>query len=428
MRMKNCWILKKALAAILSCTLVGIALPVYAAGTMAAELPADIVIPQQTEVEEENCIKFGEQIRKLLGIWTPQFVVVDGQLHYCTEKDVYDSFTPGFVTMREDRYYVAEDGVTFVSFEPGLISLEGKTYEVSADGYSFVKHKPGFVSLETGRYYVAEDGYTFVQYTPGFVYVDEKLYHVEEDGLRFTAVPAGLVMIEGELCYGAGDGYAVCTYEPGFVELEEGLYRVSEDGYSFVNGKKGYYSFGTDLYYVPADGAAFLMNDKVGYLEFGADGRYTSGNAELDGYVAQVLAACTNDSMSKSEKLRAAYLYVRDNGKYLSRDHQPRGSTEWAEESAVFFFQNKRGNCYCFAGSFLYLARQIGYQAYPISGGVGYANKDHAWVMVPGSDGTDYIYDVELEYAYRYRYEQKKNLDLYRMTPGNTPFLYHFPK
>lgn len=421
-------ILKQSLAAVLSCALIGVALPTYAAGNVAAELPLQAVAAQQADTDETNCIKFGEQIRKLFGIWTPQFVVVDGQLHYCTEKDVYDTFTPGFVTVREKRYYIAEDGVTFVPFEPGLVALEGNTYEVAEDGYSFVKHRPGFIEQGGARYYAAEDGYAFVQYTPGFVFVEGTLYHVGDDGLRFTPVPAGFVMVEDKLCYGAGDGYAIRTYEPGFVTLDGGLYRVAEDRYSFVNAKKGYYSFGTELYYVPSDGEPFLTNGTVGYLEFGPDGRYTSGNAELDGYVAQALAACTNDSMSRSEKLRAAYLYVRDNGSYLARDHQPRGSTAWAEESALFFLKNKRGNCYCFAGSFLYLARQIGYQAYPISGGVGFANKDHAWVMVPASDGADYIYDVELEYAYRYRYEQKKNLNLYRMTAGTAPFLYHFPK
>lgn len=428
MECKKHLILKKALAAVLSCMLVGVSLPAYAAGNVAPELPVEAAALQEAALEETNCIKFGEKIRQLLGIWTPQFVMVDGQMHYCTEKDVYDVFTPGFITLKDTVYYIAEDGVTFTAFEPGLVNLEGKTYEVSGDGYSFVKHGAGFVTLGGTMYHAEEGGYAFTQYTPGFVEVNGKIYHVEGDGISFTPVAEGFVTIDGKLCHGSGDHYSINSYEPGLTTIDNGLYYVNADGYSFVNQTKGLYSFGTDLYYVPADGAAFLTNGKVEYLEFGADGRYTSGNAELDGYVAQALAACTNDSMTRSEKLRAAYLYVRDNGSYLSRDHQPRGSTAWAEESAVFFFKNGRGNCYCFSSAFLFLARQIGYQAYPISGGVGYANKDHAWVMIPGGDGVDYIYDVELEYAYRYRYEQKKNLNLYKMTTATAPFLYHFPK
>lgn len=70
-------------------------------------------------------------------------------------------------------------------------------------------------------------------------------------------------------------------------------------------------------------------------------------------------------------KLRAAYLYVRDHGAYLARPHQARGTTAWAEESALFMFEHKKGNCYCFAGQFLYMARRLGYNAYVVSGGVG---------------------------------------------------------
>ena len=54
--------------------------------------------------------------------------------------------------------------------------------------------------------------------------------------------------------------------------------------------------------------------------------------------------------MTKAQKLRAAYLYVRDHGAYLARPHQARGTTDWAEESALFMFEHKKGNCYCFAG------------------------------------------------------------------------------
>ena len=85
---------------------------------------------------------------------------------------------------------------------------------------------------------------------------------------------------------------------------------------------------------------------------------------DRDSYVDQALAACTNSGMTKAQKLRAAYLYVRDHGAYLARPHQARGTTAWAEESALFMFEHKKGNCYCFAGQFLYMARRLGYNAY----------------------------------------------------------------
>ena len=179
------------------------------------------------------------------------------------------------------------------------------------------------------------------------------------------------------------------------------------------------------MYYVMADGS-FLTNGAVGHLTFGADGRYTSGNAVLDGYVDQALAECTNSGMTKAQKLRAAYLYVRDHGAYLARPHQARGTTDWAEESALFMFEHKKGNCYCFAGQFLYMARRLGYDAYVVSGGVGHKDSDHAWVMIH-ENGTPYIYDVELEWGYRAGKYGHAEYNMYKMPLNKPVFSYQFP-
>ena len=181
------------------------------------------------------------------------------------------------------------------------------------------------------------------------------------------------------------------------------------------------------LVYVLEDGS-LLKDGYYQYLYFDENGNYTSGSEELDLLVDAALAACTDDSMTQSEKLRAAYVYVRDNFTYLSRDHHSRGVNDWTEESAVFMFTNGKGNCYCFAGAFLYLARRIGYSsAYPVSGGVGTTNADHAWVMITMEDGVEYMFDVELEYAYLYRYANKHAYNLYQMTTATAPWRYYFP-
>ncbi len=286
----------------------------------------------------------------------------------------------------------------------------------------------GFVTVNGAiRYATGEGRDDYEQFAPGFVTVDGRLCHVEADGFTFTNFPAGFSVVDGLVCYSNG-GPVLETFTPGFVTIGEGLYYVMPDGYSFQCHTAGLYTYGDDLYCVAADGAAFLTNGVWNGLEFGPDGRYTSGSAQLDSYVKQVLAQCTNDAMTQEQKLRAAYNYVRDHGRYLARSHRARGSVDWTMEEALFFFENNRGNCYSFAGAFLYLARQLGYQASPVSGGVGYDNKDHAWVTIPWSDGVTYLFDVELEYAYRYRYENKRNLDLFKMTSRTAPFVYTFPQ
>ena len=203
------------------------------------------------------------------------------------------------------------------------------------------------------------------------------------------------------------------------------LYHVSKNGYAIDQYAEGLHEIDGGMYYVKEDGS-FLTNSAVGYLTFDANGRYTSGNATLDSYVDQALAACTNSGMTKAQKLRAAYLYVRDHGAYLARPHQARGTTEWAEESALFMFEHKKGNCYCFAGQFLYMARRLGYDAYVVSGGVGRKDSDHAWVMIC-ENGVPYIYDVELEWGYRAGRYGHAEYNMYKMPLNKTVFSYQFP-
>ena len=203
------------------------------------------------------------------------------------------------------------------------------------------------------------------------------------------------------------------------------LYHVSKNGYAIDRYAKGLHEIDGGMYYVKEDGS-FLTNSAVEYLTFDANGRYTSGNATLDSYVDQALAACTNSGMTKAQKLRAAYLYVRDHGAYLARPHQARGTTAWAEESALFMFEHKKGNCYCFAGQFLYMARRLGYNAYVVSGGVGRKDSDHAWVMIC-ENGVPYIYDVELEWGYSAGRYGHAEYNMYKMPLNKTVFSYQFP-
>ena len=89
-------------------------------------------------------------------------------------------------------------------------------------------------------------------------------------------------------------------------------------------------------------------------------------------------------------------------------------------------FEHKKGNCYCFAGQFLYMARRLGYNAYVVSGGVGRKDSDHAWVMIC-ENGVPYIYDVELEWGYRAGRYGHTEYNMYKMPLNKTVFSYQFP-
>ena len=231
---------------------------------------------------------------------------------------------------------------------------------------------------------------------------------------------------EGEVW--TGYTYSSCGYSTGVHTIRGTQYYV-DSNQQFAPYFIGLQEKDGKLVYVQADGS-LLENGTVGYLTFDETGAYTSRDATLDELVDAALAACITPGASREIQLREAYVYIRDNYTYLARAHQERGSTSWTVESATFFFQNGKGNCYCFAGAFLYMARRLGFQAYPISGGVGSNNADHAWVMIDWPDGQTYLFDVELEYAYRYRYTGSRrdpNMDIYKKLPSQYPFTYYFP-
>lgn len=301
--------------------------------------------------------------------------------------------------------------------------LAGDTEKNESAGQKSLFRKNGF-KIQDGRLYHYTDGQLDV-YQPGFVQIGDAVYHVSAEGSVIDTYPAGFVVVDGVLCHVSVTGGSFDLYPAGFVTIDGKLYHVSENGYAIDRYAEGLHEIDGGMYYVKEDGS-FLTNDAVGYLTFDANGRYTSGNATLDSYVDQALAVCTNSGMTKAQKLRAAYLYVRDHGAYLARPHQARGTTEWAEESALFMFEHKKGNCYCFAGQFLYMARRLGYDAYVVSGGVGRKDSDHAWVMIC-ENGVPYIYDVELEWGYRAGRYGHAEYNMYKMPLNKTVFSYQFP-
>ena len=197
----------------------------------------------------------------------------------------------------------------------------------------------------------------------------------------YTAVTA--VGLSGGNAWGEGGKPA-----PGFMHLEGYLYNVGEDGY-------------------------FLKNADVGSLHFGPDGRYTTGNTDLDAYVADILADTIHDGMPQEQQLRAVYDHVRDRYLYLKRNLYEVGELGWEIEEALTMFSTGKGNCYNFTAAFWALTRGIGYESVCLSGLVGGGRDPHSWVEIP-IDGTLYIFDPETEMSYMLQKEYWA--DLYMLT------------
>ena len=176
------------------------------------------------------------------------------------------------------------------------------------------------------------------------------------------------------LAGGAGSAWSGETKE-GFVNLDGYLYAFDTDGY-------------------------FVSDAMVGTLYFDTDCRYTSGDAQLDTFVAEIVDAQTNRSMSREEMLRAVYDYVRDHYLYLKRSIYEVGHTGWEIEEALVMFETGKGNCYNFTGAFWALARGVGYDAVAYCGLVGVGRDPHSWLEIE-FDGEPYVFDVETEMSNR---------------------------
>ena len=176
---------------------------------------------------------------------------------------------------------------------------------------------------------------------------------------------------------------------------------------------------GGEVYWAGEDGI-ILRDARVGNLYFGPDGRYTCGDAETDGLIKEILAGLYDPALSQEELLRAAFDYTVKSFSYLRRTESYEwGATGWEAEEALTMLRTRRGNCYSYAAVFCLLARQLGYDAEAVSGGVNWNPRPHGWVEIE-FDGVPYIFDTELEMAKKGQYH------FWKLAYEDVPWPYHW--
>ena len=323
------------------------------------------------------------------------------------------------------RYY--ENGAP-AELQPGVQELGGKAYYVRADG-GICDYQRCAAVMDDGNRYYFEDDCSLRSFPAGFAGLPDGVYYAEADGYALAGFSSGLAALDGAL-YAFDEDGRVMTFAAGAQEVFGKTYLVEEDGSAIALHEPGLLLRESGLYLVQDDGS-LAVNVSEGYLRFGADGRYTSGNETLDAAVdALLLASGGVDTADPEESFRAAYSYLRDNYTYLSMDHQQPGTTDWEEDCALTFFDLGKGNCYCWAAAVSYCARRLGYQAYVVAGWESNPTNDHAWTMVDWPDGETYLFDAQLEYAYWYMFENKPKVDMFKASGDGmyyNGFAYYFP-
>ena len=324
---------------------------------------------------------------------------------YCLNWELY--------LVRDRQFVVAEesstiDGINYTcTGETGICTAEGETLITADNRLVLLSNgtpivQPGQIAdgfyRHCGKLYFARGGLLLHELTDGSWYGLE--FHCDPDGV--CSVGTGfLVMAKGERYHMIDGAYDTRT---GLVELDGAMYCL-------------------------LDGGRLVCNADWNSLYFGADGRYTSGNEKIDAYVDQILASCTNSSMTQQQKLYALYSYVFYHMIYQSDvNHVAQGAdpSTWCETYMLRLIERGRGNCYCYASEMYYFARRIGYWnakaiSGKVSGGGPNGRTDHGWLEIP-INGVKTVTDPELESKL---FPQPGNIFL---KPYNkTPFPYYPP-
>lgn len=220
----------------------------------------------------------------------------------------------------------------------------------------------------------------------------------EPDSLVLPELPSGLYISDGAGYYIEPSGTLYRT--PGILELDGSRYLVADET-GRIWADNAIHPYGSTLVCCAGNGK-LLTSDSFHGFRFDAEGFYTSGNEEIDGYVDAILAQYTTASMTQMEKLRAVFDLVRGY-KYLGRNATISDavmSEEQASKYASKIFETGKGDCYNFTAAFYYLARALGYDATAVVGTCSYTWNSrpisHAWVEIP-LDGTVYLFDPQIE-------------------------------
>ena len=139
----------------------------------------------------------------------------------------------------------------------------------------------------------------------------------------------------------------------------------------------------------------------------------TDGYLLLEPHLDSVISKYTNSSMTKSQKLKAVYDYVRKNYTYRTLSNDCPSNFLYHEYYAYQTITTGSGNCYGMNFLFGHLAKKVGYNDVKfIKGYVGTRRDPHGWVEIDGL-----IYDPELNYA--------NGVDLFGVKNG-TPYIYYY--
>lgn len=172
--------------------------------------------------------------------------------------------------------------------------------------------------------------------------------------------------------------------EAGFVKEDDGTAHYYINGEIQKNGivgdeKNGYY-------YADGDGVINLgycdsitANDAEWNIINGKATKVTTESDLTLNAALKAVAKCTKNTMSREEKLRACFDYLKTNYLEGVRHDPPYNEMDWPVVYANDIFVYGKGDCFSYGAAFAYMAKAIGYtEAYACNTG------GHGWAEVDG--------------------------------------------
>ena len=354
--------------------------------------------------------------------------------------------TPGLHQIGSVYVYVDSNSQP-VYMKEGINKVGGKFFYAPSAGYSFtgnLSSKAGYVVFSNGAAnHELKDGFNTIGSTLFYwsladasakklnaqlnkignrtYWADEAGYNIRNSFVNSSGNPVtkgGVVYLGGKNYLTDGRCAIITTGSTKDIDDVTGwAYSSPTSKPSAVDLKKHTYEYNGYMYYVKED-YSLATDEWIGLLYFGANCRYTSDDATLDGYVYNVIKGFVNNNgLTQVQKLLKAYYYMRG-GTGSTYETSPFGYRRSGQlimdqrrynrqrhiydfiSCAKSMFSTKSGMCYQWAAALLYMARRLGFQAYPVAGRFnGPSGNVHCWDMIYWN-GYWHVSDVEYEWGY----------------------------
>ncbi len=352
------------------------------------------------------------------------YTVEDGKETWTTYSSGTSGLSAGVHKIGSVYVYIDDNGQP-VHMTAGITRVGSKYYYSPTDGYTFtadLSAKDGYVVFVNG---------TEQELKSGFNTIGSSLFYWDSSVDAPQYLGYGPNKVAGRTYWADADGYIIRNdFGKGVVTLggkkylSSGYCDIITSGYAYatdsstpaiIDLKNKTYEYEGHMYYVQND-YSLLTDGWINRMYFDANGRYTTGDAELDGYVENIVSDfITNNALTRVQKLLKAYYALRggEGSDFTPSDFKylPVGSFfnryRYRENkvydgligSAKQFYTKHYGRCYEWATAYNYLAKRLGFDCYCVVGGIFSNDALHCWNMIRW-DGKWHISDVEIEWGW----------------------------